>query len=337
MCAVISGRYVFQCAPQCQVVRFGFDVCGVASVAVGTDRVEGACELGLQYAATPPLLSPQFPDVVDLGQGPADRALEIRRADSPLLIFGFGLNPGFVAALGLLEALSVKRGECGLLSAHRPAVAGVHVGQCLPGPSNQIRCCQLRPDLSIARGRMSVAKDDVLEILVAERTQWQSPLSAIGLLFPGRIRADPRAAGRLHHSPAPFRSILFDDQVPLAVFRVRLLVCWHRLAWSHLKMQLLQSPMGPVCGCPGGPPGRPVSAVAVAELPMAGCTIAPTPPALCASGPTEGPTPLLASGANGPVRPAFEGVSWVQIASIVRGDSITRSRRLGRNGRAEAG
>ena len=60
---------------------------------------------------------------------------------------------------------------------------------------------------------MSVAKHDVLEILVAQRPQWQSPLSVIGLLLLGRIRADPRAAGRLHHSPAPFRSILFGLRV----------------------------------------------------------------------------------------------------------------------------
>jgi hypothetical protein len=65
--SVIGGRDVFQCVPQGQVVRFGFDVCGVASVSVGTDRVKGARELGLQYATTPPLLSPQISDVVDFG------------------------------------------------------------------------------------------------------------------------------------------------------------------------------------------------------------------------------------------------------------------------------
>ena len=90
-------------------MRFGFDVCGVAGISVGTDCVEGTSELGLQYAATPPLLSPQFPDVVDFGQGAADCALEIRCADSPLLVVSFGLNPGFVAAVGLLKTLSVKR------------------------------------------------------------------------------------------------------------------------------------------------------------------------------------------------------------------------------------
>jgi hypothetical protein len=48
-------------------VRFGFDVRGVACAAVGADCVKGAGELGLQYAATLPLLRPQLPDVVDFG------------------------------------------------------------------------------------------------------------------------------------------------------------------------------------------------------------------------------------------------------------------------------
>jgi hypothetical protein len=64
---VIGGRDVLECAPEGQVVRFGFDVRGVASVSVGPDRVEGARELGLQYATTPPLLSPQILDGVDFG------------------------------------------------------------------------------------------------------------------------------------------------------------------------------------------------------------------------------------------------------------------------------
>jgi hypothetical protein len=55
---------------------------------------------------------------------------------------------------------------------------------------------------------MSVAKHDVLEIRITERPQWQFPMSAFGLLLVGRVRADPRTAGRLYHSPAPFRSIL---------------------------------------------------------------------------------------------------------------------------------
>jgi hypothetical protein len=117
------------------------------------------------YAATPPLLSPQFPDVVDFGQRAADCALEIRCSDSPLLVVSFGLNPGFVAAVGLLKTLSVKRRECDFLSAHCPAVARVHRGQCLPGPSDQIGCCQLRPDLSIARGCADVSVYTLMKLL----------------------------------------------------------------------------------------------------------------------------------------------------------------------------
>ena len=44
-------------------MRFGLDVGRVAGISVVTDRVEGTSELGLQNTATPPLLSPQFPDV----------------------------------------------------------------------------------------------------------------------------------------------------------------------------------------------------------------------------------------------------------------------------------
>ena len=68
---------MFECAPEGKVVRFGLDVGGVAGISVVTDCVEGTSELGLQYAATPPLLSPQFPDVVDFGKGAADCAFEI--------------------------------------------------------------------------------------------------------------------------------------------------------------------------------------------------------------------------------------------------------------------
>jgi hypothetical protein len=69
--------------------------------------------------------------------------------------------------------------------------------------------------------------------------QWQFRFRAFGLLLPDRIRADPLAAGRLHHSPAPFRSILL-----VYVARPRAStpgsdtqVCGQQvMVWSHPKM-----------------------------------------------------------------------------------------------------